>query len=109
MGWGSQLILSANSPGGSFGRKLRKMRRAGQAKPRFAGARDEFADSISYVGESPEDAATIEAAARMERPSREKPGALARADRGQMVDSNLSSTSIMKQFIRVIDLPISGL
>jgi hypothetical protein len=46
-GQGKQTMLLANSRRGSLGRKPGKMRRAGEAKPRFAGARDEFADSIS--------------------------------------------------------------
>jgi hypothetical protein len=43
-------ILMANSRRESFGRKLGKMRRTGKAKPWFADARDEFANSITCYG-----------------------------------------------------------
>ena len=39
-------MLSANFPGGSFGRKLGKVRRLGEANPAFPDARHEFASSI---------------------------------------------------------------
>src|SRR5262249_53590747 len=51
--WRRWRILLANSPGGSSGRKLSKMRRAEKANRWFGDARDEFANSIGSdtVGE----------------------------------------------------------
>jgi hypothetical protein len=43
------LILLANSRRGSFGRKLGKVRRLGEANPAFPDARHEFASSITVV------------------------------------------------------------